>query len=150
VVKVSLEDWLNEGRLESHTTSREEIERLFAVFERDIADAQIENMSVDRRFVTAYSAALMNARAALAASGYRTSGEGAHYLTIQSLAFTLRLDTGTIRKFNKFRQKRNISDYEMIGMVSEQEVAETIALAQELHDRVMAWLRKNHPELVEE
>ncbi len=147
---MSLEDWLNEGRLESHTTSREEIERLFAVFERDIADAQIENMSVDRRFVTAYSAALMMARAALAASGYRTSGEGAHYLTIQSLAFTLRLDTGTIRKFNKFRQKRNISDYEMIGMVSEQEVAETIALAQELRDKVAEWLRKNHPELVEE
>jgi uncharacterized protein (UPF0332 family) len=147
-MKVSLEDWLNEGRLESHTTSREEIKRLFAVFERDMADAQIENMSVDRKFVTAYIAALTMARAALAASGYRTSGEGAHYLTIQSLTFTLRLDTGTIRKFNKLRQKRNISDYEMIGMVSEQEVAETIALAEDLRDMVTEWLKKNHPELI--
>ena len=145
---MSLQEWLNEGRLESHTTSHEEIEQLFAVFERDMADAQIETMSVDRRFATAYNAALMMARAALAASGYRTSGGGAHYLTIQSLAFTLRLDARTIRKFNKFRQKRNISDYEMIGMVSEQEVVEMISLAQELHDMVTEWLKKNHPELI--
>ena len=145
---MSLEDWLNEGRLESHTTSCEEIGKLFAVFERDIADAQIETMSADRRFATAYNAALMMARAALAASGYRTSGAGAHYLTIQSMAFTLRLDTKTIRKLNKLRQKRNISDYEMIGMVSEQEVAEMIALAQELRDIVTEWLKKNHPELI--
>ena len=145
---MSLEDWLNEGRLESHITSREEIEKLFAVFARDMADAQIETMSADRRFATAYNAALMMARAALAASGYRTSGEGAHYLTIHSLAFTLRLDARTIRKFNKFRQKRNISDYEMIGMVSDQEVTEMIALAQELRDMVTEWLKKSHPELM--
>jgi len=86
----------------------------------------------------------MAARAALAASGYRTSGEGNHYWTIQSLAFTLQPDTKTIKKFNKFRQKRNITDYEMIGMISEQEVTEMIALAQELHDIVTEWLKKNH------
>ena len=145
---MSLEDWLNEGRLENHTTSCEETEKLFAVFERDMADAQIETLSTDRRFATAYNAALMMARAALAASGYRTSGEGAHYLTIQSLAFTLQLNARKIREFNKFRQKRNISDYEMIGMVSEQEATEMIALAKELRDLVTEWLKKNHPELM--
>jgi len=145
---VSLEDWLNEGRLKSHKTNRKEIEQLFAVFERDMADAQAVGLSVDRRFATAYNAALMAARAALAASGYRTSGEGGHYWTIQSLAFTIELDNKVINKLNKFRQKRNISDYEMIGMVSEQEVREMVALAQELRELVMAWLEKNHPELI--
>ena len=85
---VSLEDWLNDGRLKSHKTNRQEIEQLFAVFERDMADAQAVGLSADRRFATAYNAALMAARAALAACGYRTSGEGGHYWTIQSLAFT--------------------------------------------------------------
>jgi len=145
---VSLEDWLNEGRLKSHKTSRKEIEQLFAVFERDMADARAAGLSADRRFATAYNAALMADRAALAASGYRTSGEGGHYWTIQSLAFTIKLDDKAIRKFNKFRQKRNISDYEMIGMVSEQEVSEMVALAQELREIVTAWLEKNHPELI--
>ncbi|MCD6567730.1 MAG: hypothetical protein J7K94_03230 [Dehalococcoidia bacterium] len=145
---MSLQDWLNEGQLKTHKTSRKEIDQLFAVFERDMADAQPEALSTDRRFAIAYNAALMVARAALAASGYRTSGEGNHYRTIQSLAFTLQPDIKTIRKFNKFRQKRNITDYEMIGMISEQEVAEMIALAQELHDMVTEWLQKNHPELI--
>ena len=36
----------------------------------------------------------------------------------------------------------------MIGMISEQEVTEMIALAQELHDIVTEWLKKNHPELI--
>jgi uncharacterized protein (UPF0332 family) len=147
-MKMSLQDWLNEGHLKAHKTSRKEIEQLFAVFERDIKDAGAEDLSVDRRFATAYNAALMAARAALAASGYRTSGEGGHYWTIQSLAFTLQLNTSTITKFNKFRQKRNISDYEMIGMVSEQEVREMIALAKTLRETVAAWLKNNHPELI--
>jgi uncharacterized protein (UPF0332 family) len=145
---VSLQDWLNEGRLKSHKTNQKEIEQLFAVFDRDMADARAVGLSADRRFATAYNAALMAARAALAACGYRTSGEGGHYGTIQSLAFTLKLDDKTIRKFNKFRQKRNISDYEMIGMVSEQEVSEMVVLAKELREMVTAWLEKNHPELI--
>ena len=111
-------------------------------------DAKAEDLSADRRFATAYNAALMAARAALAASGYRTSGEGSHYWLIQSLAFTLQLDTSTITKFNKFRQKRNISDYEMIGMVSEQEVSEMVALAKTLRYTVTAWLKNNHPDLI--
>ena len=147
-MKVSLQDWLNEGHLKAHKTSRKEIELLFAVFERDIKDAGTEDLSADGRFTTAYNAALMAARAALAASGYRTSGEGGHYWTIQSLAFTLQLDTSAITKFNKFRQKRNISDYEMIGMVSEQEVSEMVALAKTLHETVVAWLKNNHPQLI--
>ena len=145
---MSLQDWLNEGRLKSHKTSRKEIEQLFAVFDRDKADARAAGLSADRRFATAYNAALMAARAALAACGYRTSGEGGHYWTIQSLAFTLKLDNKAVRKLNKFRQKRNISDYEMTGVVSEQEVSEMVALAQELREVVMSWLEKNHPELI--
>ena len=99
---MSLQDWLAEGRLKSHTTSKAELRQLFAVYQRDMADAQMEELSDDRRFAIAYNAALMIARAALAATGYRTSGEGNHYWAIQSLGFTLKLDAKTINKFNKF------------------------------------------------
>ena len=145
---MSLQDWLNEGRLKEHKTSRNEISRLLAVFERDLADAQVKTLSADRRFTTAYNAALMVSIAALAASGYRAANEGHHYWTIQSLAFTLRLNDRMIEKFNKFRQKRNISDYERIGMVSEYEVIEMIDLAKRLRVKIEEWLRKNHPELI--
>ena len=145
---VSLQSWLNEGKLKAHKTSKSEINQLLAVFDRDLADARVKAISADRRFATAYNAALTVAIAALAASGYRTSGEGHHYWTIQSLAFTLRLDSKTLNKFNKFRQKRNISDYERTDVVSEQEVAEMIALAQALRTAADKWLLENHPELL--
>lgn len=147
-MKVSLKDWLNEGKLKAHITSRKEIEQLLAVFERDITDAQVETLSVDRRFTIAYNAALIIARVALAAGGYRTAGEGNHYWTIHSLAFTLEVEPRTINKFNKFRQKRNFTDYEMMGSVSEQELKEMLILASELHDMTTEWLKKNYPELI--
>jgi hypothetical protein len=46
-----------------------------------------------------------------------------------------------------FRKKRNISGYERAGSVSEQEVAEMIALASQLRAMLEAWLRQNHPSL---
>ena len=145
---MSLEDWLSEGYLRNHQTNKNEIAQLFAVFEREIADAQVEAVSAEGRFESAYTAGRTMAQASLAASGYRASGEGNHYWTIQSLAFTLQTDADTINKFDQFRRKRNISIYERIGMVSEQEVTEMIALAQELHNLVTKWLEENHPNLI--
>ncbi len=145
---MSLQNWLSEGKLKAHKTSKSEVTQLLSVFNRDLADAQVKTLSADRRFAIAYNAALMVSIAALAAGGYRASGEGHHYWTIQSLAFTIQADARTINKFNKFRQKRNISDYERTDVVSEQEVGEIIALAQELRQSVEKWLRKNHPKLL--
>jgi len=147
---MSLEDWLNKGRLRAHKTSKSEIAQLLVIFGRDIADAQSNSISIDRRFATAYNAALMVSVAALAASGYKAAGEGHHYWTIQSLAYTLRLDADTIEKFNKFRRKRNTSDYEQAGIISEQEVKEMIDFAQELRDTLKTWLRTNYAELIQE
>ena len=63
---------------------------------------------------------------ALAANGYRAAQEGHHYWTIQSLAFTMKLDAKTIDQLNTFRRKRNIADYERVGMVSEQEIGKML------------------------
>ena len=147
---MSLQDWLKSGRLKAHKTGGREIAQLLALVDRDLADARINELSADRRFATAYNAALQIATAVLAASGFRASKEGHHYWTIQSLAFTMNLDGKTIEKLDKFRKKRNISDYEMTGMVSEQEVKEMLALAENLGASVLEWLQDNHPELVEE
>ena len=90
----------------------------------------------------------MLAIAALALLGYRTVSEGHHYWAIQSLAFTLGLDSRTITRFNKFRQKRNLSDYERTGMVSEQEVKEMILFAKQLRNDVERWIQYNYLELL--
>lgn len=146
---MSLEDWLSEGRLRQHKTSKSEINQLLAVFMRDMADAQPHTISIDRRFATAYNAALTVATAALAASGYRAAGEGHHYWVIQSLAFTLQLDAETIEEFNRFRRKRNTIDYERTGSVSEREVSEMLELARDIRDKLEKWLSGNYPALLE-
>ena len=144
---MSLADLASKDKLKAHKTSKAEINQLLAVFDRDMADAQIVTLSVDRRFIMAYSAALTIAIVALAASGYRAANQGHHYWTIQSLAFTLGIDLKTVEKLNKFRKKRNIADYERIGMASGKEVGEMLDLAKRLRLDLADWLKSNHPEL---
>ena len=55
---MSLEDWLNEGHLKRHRSNLREIGQLLAVFRRDITDARITGLSLDRQFESAYNAAL--------------------------------------------------------------------------------------------
>jgi hypothetical protein len=75
---------------------------------------------------------------------------GQHYLVLQSLAFTIRTDPATIKQLDKLREKRNISDYERAGLVTEQEAEEMIALAKQLRDDVERWLRAHYPSLARE
>ena len=145
---MSLQSWLESGQLRAHKTSKHEIAELLKAVGRDLADSQLQGLSADRRFATAYGAALLVATLALAASGYRAQQEGHHYWSIQSLAFTLKLDAKTIDQLNAFRRKRNIADYERVGMVSEQEIKKMVTLAKKLQAMVIEWLKKNHPELV--
>ena len=107
-------------------------------------------MSLKNLLSIAHNAAVQAAKAALAASGYRARREGQHYLLLQSLAFTMKTDASIIDQLNKFREKRNISDYERAGMVTEQEAAEMIALAKQLRADVKRWLDAHYPQLVRE
>jgi len=86
--------------------------------------------------------------AALAATGYRTGRQARHYRAIQSLAFTVGASSDLIDQLDSFRKKRNISDYERAGAVSEHEAREMLALAKTLRETVTIWLKKYHPELI--
>lgn len=147
---MSLQDWLKNGWITEHKTSREEILDLLDVINRDLSNCQIRNLSPDWQMNIAYNAVLQTAVAGLAAAGYRTSREAQHYRTIQSLAFTLHIDSRTIADIDAFRKKRNISEYERAGRISDQEVNEMIALASRLRNDLLLWLKKEHSELLSE
>ncbi len=72
-----------------------------------------------------------------------------HYRVIQSLAHTIKADSGLIALFDQFRKKRNISGYDHAGMISDQEAKEMFNLANRLLQEVEEWLHKNHPDLME-
>jgi hypothetical protein len=145
---MSLSDWLEKGLLVRHKPDRREIKELLGIADRDIADAQAEGISTDTRLSIAYNAALQLGVAALAAAGYRAGHEAHHYRVIQSLAFTIGANTELIDQLDGFRKKRNISDYERAGAVSDQEAKEMLTLAKTLREMVTEWLKNNHPELI--
>ena len=126
---MSLKNWLSNGWLTEHKSSRQEIGDLLAIAERDLEQALTPGLSPDWRLNIAYNAALQMAVAALAAVGFRARKDNKHYRVIQSLAFTIGLDSDLVLLFDQFRKKRNISDYERAGMVSDQEASEMYALA---------------------
>jgi len=146
--KTTLDDWLNKGWLVKHRPERREIRELLAIADRDIADSQAKEISTDTRLGLAYNAALQLAVAALVASGYRSGREAHHYRAIQSLAFTIGASTDLVDQLDGFRKKRNISDYERAGAVSEQEAMEMLTRARTLRQMMTAWLKKNHPEFI--
>jgi hypothetical protein len=145
---MSLADWQKNGWLVPHQSSVREIADLLAVVERDLVDSAAENVSADWRLNIAYNAALQAATAALAASGYRATRDQHHYRIIHSLRETVGLEAKVVVTFDTFRKKRNITEYERAGAVSEREATEMRELAITVRDTVVRWIRKNHPELL--
>ena len=125
---MSLTEWEKNGWLKPHKTSQQEVQNLLKIIERDLSDSQKMNVSADWRFTIAYNAALQCCAIPLYCSGYKpTRGQSEHYRIIQSLVFTLGSDFDEIVSYlNSCRTKRNISDYEAIGSISENEVNELI------------------------
>ena len=143
-----LSEWVKNGWLTEHQTSRQEISELLAIAARDINDASIEDLSLDAQFSIAYSAIVQYAKVVLAVSGYRVTRESAHYRSIQALAIILDISSDTLRKLNEFRKKRNIVEYDRIGATTKKEVAEIIALAKEIKEQTRGWVSKKNPELM--
>jgi len=144
----SLRDWVQYGWLTEHKSSREEIENLLGVVDRDLRECQAKGLGADWRFAIAYNAALQPANTALAAEGYRAARDSHHYRVFQSLEYTIKAEPKLIHRLDAFRKKRNLSRYEVGGTVSDGEAKEMAALATELRAEVKRWIRAEHPELL--
>ncbi|HLG15416.1 MAG TPA: hypothetical protein VJH03_13080 [Blastocatellia bacterium] len=144
---MSLKQWADNGWLRPHQTSPQEIADLLAIVERDLADAQ-SDISADWRFGIAYNATLKLCTILLHASGYRPEKALQHYRTIAALPLIL----GERWKDNAdyletCRRKRNIAEYDRVGVVTEQDASELASFCRELRQGVFDWLNSNRPEL---
>src|ERR1700722_1957821 len=84
------QQWLAKGDVKIHQTSKQELDNLRALIARDLKDAAIAGLSADRRFATAYNAALQSAKMAASCAGYRiTARAGHHQLTFESIVLTM-------------------------------------------------------------
>ncbi len=140
-------DLFNEGRIDRHQTSRQEMEDLRGVVARDLVDAEIPGLSDDRRFATAYNAALQSTKMVIACCGYRLRGMvGAHHTTFECLKLAMGKPIHKTASFlDQCRRKRNIADYDAAGRVSTTEADEMVKAAKSFAEKVEKWIIQNYP-----
>jgi uncharacterized protein (UPF0332 family) len=133
----------------THRTSKQELDDLRTVIERDLHDAGISGLSADRSFATAYNAALQTAKIAIACAGYRVVGQGHHQVSFEAAELAVGTSVShLVAYFELCRRKRNTLDYDVANVVSDTEAAEVLRKAQEFKQEVETWIAANHPSLV--
>lgn len=140
---MSLELWEKNGWLRKHQTSLQEIKGLLSLVERDIEDASREVISNDWQFNIAYNAGLQLATIALLTAGYRAGrGESKHYRVIQALPLVMGEQYSTLKNYlDNCRRKRNISEYDAAGTISEKEAAELLKTVKAFKTELEEWLK---------
>ena len=150
MTKPRLQRSLEAGALRRHRTSQREVADLLGVAERDLRDAQVTALSLDRRFATAYAAAHQLATIVLAASGFRAVAQrGHHVVTWQALAELMGSGAAETAVYvDSCRALRNQSGYDRADVVPAAEVDEVLREAEALRHKVLDWLAREHPTLV--
>jgi uncharacterized protein (UPF0332 family) len=116
---------------------------------RDLADAGIASLSADRRFATAYNAALQAANMAIVCAGYRIMSKvGHHRVSLESAKLVLGKPAHKYADyFDTCRRKRNTIDYTFSNVATETEAKEILVQASQFYREVEDWITKNHPSL---
>lgn len=149
---MSLDAWKTNGWLREYSTSEQEIADLLGLVERDLKDAERQEISTDWRFNIAYNAGLQLATLVLFAAGYRTGrGESKHYRVIQALPLVMGNNFNVVRDYlDNCRRKRNVSEYDAAGTISQKELNDLLVLIMNFKNQVKEWLREHHPDLIQE
>jgi hypothetical protein len=140
---------LNANRVRTHKTSKQELDDLRTVIERDLNDAGITGLSADRSFATAYNAALQTAKMAIHCAGYRVVGQGHHQVSFEAAELAVGANVrALVVYFELCRRKRNTLDYDVANVVSDTEAAELVLKAREFKKELESWIAAKHPSLV--
>jgi hypothetical protein len=142
---------LAEGKVHAHKTSKKELADLRAVIGRDLEDAAIQELSEDRRFATAYNAALQTGKMAIACAGYRLAGtQGHHRLTFEAARLALGASADRpLDFFEACRRKRNVIDYDHASVATHTEAEEIVAEANDFFELVEVWIAANYPQFAQ-
>lgn len=125
---MNLNNWVKTGDLQKVEVNEKTLTDLQRLVERDLNDAQLPALSDDRRFATAYGAALNLTSYIVRKEGFRVVGKvGHHKITFDVARYILGTKAhALIDYFDICRRKRNKVDYDAADTISETEVNELI------------------------
>ncbi len=145
-----LETLLGRG-LQQEPTDAAEIARFLAQIDAKLADCRVPSISLASRFDIAYEALLQCGLAALRAHGLRPDSRGGHHvMALQTLPTTIGFPKEQIRALDEFRKQRAAGLYDGSFNPSEAELRALIAVAEQVRNDLLAWLRANRPALLPE
>jgi hypothetical protein len=140
---MSIDNFVKSGMLVKQDSSKDEIDDLLKIVERDLEDSAQTEISDDWQFGIAYNAALKLANVLVRSSGYRVKGQGHHMNTIAMIPLIL----GAHKKddsnyLDACRRKRNIVEYDCVGGATSEDVKELRGFVLEFQKEVLSWLSK--------
>ena len=139
---------LQQNRVQQHSTSKEEIDKLRQMVTRALADALVTAISADLRFQAGYNAILQLATIAIRCAGYRVKGREHHKTTFAALPLAMgNTVDAQAAYFDTCRRKRNAATYDHAGLISEAEVENLIQQATLFQHGLEEWISNNHPHL---
>lgn len=136
-------------RLLAFSATPQGVQQLLAAASRNLADAQLKQLSAENRFDAAYKCIMQCAMLGLAAHGYRTSTSqpGHHQTALQALPLTMGLPSDIIIVLDSLRRQRNRNDYEG-DPIADSAVAECITQARALLAHTQKFLQAQFPDLL--
>ena len=124
-----------------------ELDNLRSIVARSLKDVAVPGLSVDARFIMAYDAARTLSLIIVRAAGYRPRTVGGHYNTFVALETADPAFAALSAYFDGCRIKRNRSEYDAAGGVSETDAAGLVATVHRFAIDVDAWVKTRHPNL---
>ena len=136
-------------RLLAFSATPQGTQRLLAAATRNLADAQLPQLSAENRFDAAYKCIMQCAMLGLWARGYRTSTSqpGHHQTALQALPLSMGLPNDIIIVLDALRKQRNLNDYEG-DPISDAVVSECLTQAQSLLAHTRQFLQTQFPDLL--
>lgn len=125
----ALDNLVRIGQLKAEPRNDAEVRRLLSMARTRLADAQVEALSAEGRFTSAYNAAHAAALAALRWHGYRSENR---YTVFQCLPHTLGWPPVRWRILDSAHQKRNLAEYEGFLEIEETTIRELCEMVSDL------------------
>ncbi|MFV2082771.1 MAG: HEPN domain-containing protein [bacterium] len=134
---------LDKGLTEPGRFSREQVEGLLKIAQRDLATSEkVLESAHEWAYAIAYNAMLQAGRAFMFQEGYRSRGEGHHLTVIKFLRAGLDPEfASTINVMDRMRRKRNRSMYDTSGAISLKEAGEAVVTARDFVGRICRILK---------
>jgi hypothetical protein len=127
--------------------TKAELDKLRALASRSLNDVAARGLSMDMQFILAHDAARTLSLMIVRAAGYRPKTVGGHYNTFLALEAADPAFAAQSAYFDGCRIKRNVSEYEFAGGVSDTDAEGLLGAVRTFSKEAEAWITANHPSL---